>query len=376
MAAKGHLRLIVWSDTWPALYPPDATLERVPWETAPEDVASRAKGLEADAVLAIPPGRDGAGPERLIGLRAHTTLPLWLLAPDGTNPAAGVPRDALEPLQVMASLTPQAVERALGTPDPLRPADRAAPGPQVAVFGPSGGVGASTVAIHLAQVFAAWRLDTVLVDMNLHAPDLALLLRAWPAQDRESRLETYLRNPKTSPVPVQERLALVPGLSDLENLDDVSVGAAVALLERLAPAIRVVDTAPVVTDPAVYAALRGASHLVLVSEDRVACRIHLKRYRRLFLQLGLPWRDALLVVNHTRPGGALVTPTQMEEEIGLRPVSSLPYHPARSAEAPGPRRLDGGARSAIEVLAATILGRTPPKGRAEGTRWRPPVRPR
>lgn len=220
----------------------------------------------------------------------------------------------------------------------------------VAVFAPFGGVGTSTVSLALGRALALWRLPTTLVDLNLHAPDLAAMVGLAP---NEAALETYLGEPSRAPLALDENspLSLVPGLRDLENLDDVAVGNVVALLERLRPAIRVVDTAPVVTDPAVYAALRAASRLVLVAENRPAVRRQLARYRRLFLQLGLPWKDALLVVNTSRPGD--LAAADWEDEVGLRPVCVLPYCAPSSSGEPV---LEGAFRSGIEMLTATIIG--------------------
>ena len=376
MSAPPHLRLIVWADGWPSVYPPDATMERVPWATNPQDVASRAQGLGADAIVAIPPASSSDVQGRLALVRRHTALPLWLLGVEPPFDRDAAEARILAPWTVMRALTPQAVDAA------LRPTDgatvpAATPSPsrtrrdlQVAVFGPRGGAGTSTVAVCLAQTLAAWQLPTVLVDLNLHQPDLAVMTRAW-SDGANARLETYLKEPQTPPIPVENgRFLLVPGLYDLENLDDVTVGSVVTLLEGLRPSVEVIDTAAVVTDPAVYAALRGATHLVLVCEDRVAARLQLKRYRRLFLQLGLPWRDALLVVNHPRPGGPTVSPTQMEEEVGLRPLCVLPYRPGLGAES-GPPRPDGAVRTGIDVLAATIVGRQGQITRPARPPWRP-----
>ena len=375
MSGGSPVRLLLWSDRWPAVYPADAGMERVPWTTRPEHVASRAEGLAAQAVAVCPAGGPDEAAGALSALRRHTALPLWLIVADPAH--AGTLPAGLEPVRLLRDLDPRVVAAALaevgsatrpGGGDPLRTAPRA--DPVVTVFAPGGGAGASTLAAALARTLAGWSLPTVAADLNLHAPVLAVVLGTWTAAGSPAGLEPYLRDPATPPVPVpgSPGLRLVPGLEALENLDDVTVGGVVALLERLGGGARVLDTAPVVTDPAVYAALRSASHTVLVSDDGVSSRLQLKRYRRLFLQLGLGWRDALLVVNHSRPSQAGPSPAEIEEELGLRPLVTLPYRPSLLAAAP-PRRLEGAWRTGVEMLAATIVGRRPP--RPPGWRGRP-----
>lgn len=357
-------RLLLWSDRWPSVYPADAVMERVPWATRPDLVASRARGLAAQAVAVWPPGGTAEAHAALSALRRHTALPLWLLADDAAQPALPT---ALAPLRVLRDLDPRAVAAALAqdaaaptSETDERPRPGPPPDPVVTLFAPSGGAGASTLAAALGTVFATWGQPTVVLDLNLHAPTLAVVTGTWTSTTSPAGLEPYLRNPATPPVPVPgvPGLRLVPGLESLESLDDVNVGAVVSLLEHLRGGIRVVDTAPVVTDPAVYAALRSASHTVLVTDDRVASRLQLKRYRRLFLQLGLGWRDVLLVLNHSRPAPPGPLPEELEEELGLRPLVTLPHRPALASSAP--MRLDGALRAGVETLAATIVGRRPP----------------
>jgi hypothetical protein len=367
--ASARLRLLLWADAWPAVYPADAVVERVAWNIPPTLVASRARGLGAVAIAALPP--DGAprttALDRLRQLRKVTTLPIWLVGDGGGVAPSDAPDltpwrrlTALEPRQVVAAMAAE------GDPHAAAPAVESPPvEPLVTVFSPTGGAGASTVAAALARTLAGWRIATVVVDLNLHAPDQAVLLDA-DRVDPRARLEAYLRDPSTPPLALgrDRGLGLVPGLAELENLDDVRVGNVVALFEHLRPALRVVDTAPVVTDPAVYASLRSASHIVLVGDERVVSRIHLRRYRRLFLQLGLPWREALLVMNRPRPGPGGLSPAQVEEEVGLRPICLLPYRPGLAADGPL-GRLDGSLRVGVETLAATIVGRrAPPRSRA------------
>jgi MinD-like ATPase involved in chromosome partitioning or flagellar assembly len=363
--ARPPLRLALWADAWPALCPPGAVVERIPWRTPPVQVAHRAQGLGAEAVVVLLPVAEREATrwlDRLVELRRHSRLPLWLVGA-GELPSA-FPPAGLEPWRRLRSLDPEAVEAARRPEHAAgEEGERAA---VVTVFSPCGGAGVTTLALALGQTLAAWRIPTVLVDLNLHAPDLAARVGVpAAAADPPVGLEAYLRRPGTAPLPVEAdgSLLLVPGLERLEALDDVRVAHVVALLDRLRPAVRVVDTASVVSDPAVYAALRSASHVVLVSDDRPAHRRHLVRYRRLFLQLGLSWRRALWAVNQTRPGGTPVPSDLLEEEVGIRPAVRIPYRPALAAGDKG-ARADPTARQGVETLAAAILGSGRDKGSA------------
>lgn len=361
--ARSPLRLALWADAWPAVCPPDAVVERIPWRTPPSQVAHRAQGLAAEAVVVLLPVAQREATrwlDRLIELRRHSHLPLWLVGAGELPPT--FPPAGLEPWRRLRSLEPEQVEAVRG-PE-LAAGREGAQATVVTLFSPCGGSGVTTLALALGQTLAAWRVPTVLVDLNLHAPDLAARVGAHAgAADPAARLEAYLRRPGTAPLPVEEdgSLALVPGLERLEALDDVRVAHVVALLDRLRPAVRVVDTAPVVSDPAVYAALRSAGHLVLVADDGPRHRRHLVRYRRLFLQLGLCWGRALWVVNRTRPGGAPVPSDLLEEELGIRPAARIPYRPSLAAGDKG-ARADPVARAAVETLAAAILGSGREKG--------------
>lgn len=194
----------------------------------------------------------------------------------------------------------------------------------VAVFSPLGGSGTSTIAATLALVLAGWRIATTLLDLNLHAPALSELLQVpdYPG------METFLRDPNHRPLrlPPDGYLTLIPGLAELENLDDVSVGRVVQFLERPQSTIQVIDTAPVITDPAVYATLRTASHTVLVIEPRPDAALQLARYRKLFQTTGLGWDTALLVINHTRPTKTSDT-AALAQAAGLSAVWEVPYEP-------------------------------------------------
>lgn len=198
--------------------------------------------------------------------------------------------------------------------------------PVVTVFGVTGGVGTTAAAALLAEAMASRGPSVTAVDLNPHAPYLAEALGLGAPADG---LEAYLRERERAALPFDNAsLYLVPGLSDLGNLDDLSVGSALTLLDRLRPAALVIDVAPVVVDPAVYASLRFATDLVLVAEPRPACLKAAGRLRALFERLGLPWDQATLLVTNTRPGPAGGGPWPRIDwygEIGLSPACELPY---------------------------------------------------
>lgn len=79
--------------------------------------------------------------------------------------------DARDPWAIARVLTTDAVD-----PYPIRPEADPAPGRVVAVWGPAGAPGRSTVAVMLAAELARGGRRTALVDADSHAPSLALML--------------------------------------------------------------------------------------------------------------------------------------------------------------------------------------------------------
>jgi MinD-like ATPase involved in chromosome partitioning or flagellar assembly len=231
--------------------------------------------------------------------------------------------------------------------------------PVTVFFSPRGGCGTTTVLAAVALQFGRWREEAVLVDLNLHHPDLADLFAAdGPVPPLESFFGTDRAPVRTV---AASGLRLVPGLGEVEAAELATVEAVDQLLLRLRGPRLLVDTSSVLGDPATYAALRRATTTVLVVDARRSSRIHVQRYRRTMLQLGLGWSEALLVLNRY-PRAHPLSPEEIASEVGLDLVAVLPEIPElerRGIDSAAGRRL----ASAVERLAAVVAGRPFPEGR-------------
>jgi len=318
-------RVLVWGSEWPWGLPPEVHVELAPPDTPPRLVASRAEGLGALAIAILPP-MSVSDPATLRYLRTQTSLPLWLIT-GGTHP--DWVDGALMPYRILVRLDARQLQQAIQDPQPA-PVPR---GPVLTLFAPgSPSTAQVAVALAVARQLEQSGRETVLCDFDLYTPRLALDLDLWPDAPPYPALETFLQDPSAQPlaVPHTRHVRLVPGLYHLEVLDDLTYEDVHNLLQRLAPAVRIVVTSSVVPDAATFAALTAAQPLILVVDDGVASRFHLRRYRNLLLALGLPFRDALLVLDHGSGQDVPLDPRAVEEEIGLAPTVVLPPRPLRS----------------------------------------------
>ncbi len=345
-----RIRLLVWGAEWPYGLPPEVHVEMALPETPPRLVASRATGLGADAIAILAPMAT-ADPGTLQYLRTQTDLPLWLVT--GTS-VPGFLQESLQPYRVLSRLDLRQVEQALAPPGPAH----AGQAPVITLFAPSSLTGQLTsLALAMSRRLEQIGRDTVLCDLDLYTPRLAIDMSVWPDTPPYPGLETFLRDPSRPPlaVPHTQHLRLIPGLYDLESLDDLDDDAVAGLLMRLAPSVRLVVTSPVLVDSGTYAALTQATALVLVVDDSVPARFHMRRYRNLLLALGLPFRHALLVLDHTNGEYPPLDPATIEEEIGLTPTVILPARPPRSPWARGHGRTDPAFQKAVTALVDACL---------------------
>lgn len=345
-----RIRLLVWGSEWPYGLPPEVHVEMAPPETPPRLVAQRAQGLGADAIVVLPPLAT-TDPGTLQYLRTQTDRSIWLVS------QGGVPdflEGSLAPCRILPRLDLPQVERALAPGQ----APTASPSPVITLFAPASPPGSVTsLALAMARRLEQTGRDTVMCDFDLYTPRLAIDLNLWPENPPYPGLERFLRDPGHGPlrVPNSRHLTLVPGLYDLENLDDMDPGDMAALLGRLAPALRLVVTSSVLVDAGTYAALTEATALVLVVDDSVVSRFHMRRYRNVLLALGLPFRHALLVLDHSGGESAPMDAVAVEEEIGLMPVVTLPARPIRSPWTRGPGRSDTAFQKAVSALVDSCL---------------------
>lgn len=343
-----RIRLLVWGNEWPYGLPPEVHVEMAPSETPPRLVASRAAGLGADAIAVLPSLATG-DPTTLHYLRTQTDLPVWLVTGGPTPPWLDA---SLAPYRVLSRLDLHQVERALT--EVVMPSTRQSP--LITLFAPAMPSGQlASLALAMARRLEQMGRDTVLCDLNLYTPRLAIDLNLWPDAPPYPGLETFLQDVVRPPlqVPHTQHLHLVPGLYDLESLDDLTDEQVAGLLGRLPPAVRIAVTSPVLIDAGTYAALTQATTLVLVVDDSVVSRFHMRRYRNLLLTLGLPFRHALLVLDHASGDAPPLDAQAIEEEIGLTPVVILPARPTRSTWARG--RGDPAFQKAVTSLLEACL---------------------
>jgi MinD-like ATPase involved in chromosome partitioning or flagellar assembly len=248
------------------------------------------------------------------------------------------------------SSTPSAAARGAEHPEPAR---EASPGRLVAVWGPTGAPGRSTVALNLAAEAAGLGVRTLLIDADVYggalAPMLAVLdevsglLAAARAANVGALDETALTGHARLVTP---GLSVLTGLPRADRWPQLRPGAFAAVLAaaRSSADLVVVDCGfSLETDEELVfdvAAPRrnGATLQALEDADVVlavgaADPVGLMRLARGVVDLGesVPGVDVRVVVNRVRPSLGWSTEevtTTVQRFTGLRPVAFLPVDTA------------------------------------------------
>jgi len=141
------------------------------------------------------------------------------------------------------------------------------------VHAPKAGVGATTVAAHLALALREADRDVALLDLDLHAGELALVLNVTPEYtlrditENDNRIDSlFLQGTMTRHRSGLELLAapvLLPGESEPPLTESIT-GTVLDLLCSM-HAVTVVDT-PFLPSPAVQAALARANRVLLLTD--------------------------------------------------------------------------------------------------------------
>ena len=296
--------------------------EVVPLAQAPSRLA-REKGVEA--VIAVLPPDPLAALELLTRLAPSAGGGLLAVGPAADARfvlhamRAGV-RDYLDRADLEAELAAALGRLAAG------PAVEAALGKVVAVLGPSGGAGASTIAASLGVALAAEHGSTGLVDLNLESGDLASILDLKPSFN----LADLCKNPTSFDRVMLERsfvkhasgaslLAPPTHLVDARLVRPEGVSRAIDLARSLFPFV-VVDVDHTYRDEQI-AALRLADVLLVVLRLDFNSLRNAHRALEHLNRLGLAGDRVRLVVN--RAGMALeVARAKAEEALG-GPIAHL-----------------------------------------------------
>ncbi|SMH35850.1 AAA family ATPase [Azospirillum agricola] len=223
--------------------------------------------------------------------------------------------------------------------DPASPAGdgRTRPGKLIAVVGARGGVGATTVAVHLAAWLSEARGRTALVDLDLQGGTVALALRLKPgpmpreAVEAPDRVDDLFMERATVAAP--ERLAVLAADEPIKDAVEVGGPAVQALLNRLQLRhdYAVVDVGRP-QGRAARAVLEAASLCVLVGD---ASRPSLRDLVRLRAAApSKPGARVMTVLNRLGAPGELAM-ADLVRTLGEPPSHCLPYRPVPLAVAAG-----------------------------------------
>ena len=169
----------------------------------------------------------------------------------------------------------------------------------IAVMGARGGVGATTVAVNLACVFARWGTNTVLLDLCGQFGDV------WLQTDiKAPTIHDVIRFDLTAKMGRIARLSsgpfVIPSPLLLEEVDEVDVASVSRLLTTLDSKFgRIVLDLPTRLDAISEAALRRADRILLVIDTSMESTTHAKTIMATAKRLGAVGPD--LVLNRSRP---------------------------------------------------------------------------
>ncbi len=250
----------------------------------------------------------------------------------------------------------EAIDGALTAAQPVRTI-----GKLVAVYGPKGGAGCSTVAVGTAVLLAGRPgLSVALVDLDLQFGDVGVLLdvrspnsvRDLVGHDIDAALvdETFVRH--------ETGLRVLPapaaiGLSDPG--DGETIARALDALRRHFSVV-VCDLAPVLDDVAIRT-LRAADCVVLVTKPELTA---LKSLSRVLNMKDLALDEHALVVANRLPSRGSLTESEVERSLG-RPIAvSIPSDGAAIVDAANrgiavvDSRIRTRAHRAYQDLAAAV----------------------
>ncbi len=237
----------------------------------------------------------------------------------------------------------------------------------VAIVGARGGVGATTVAIHLAWYLAdRQKRRTLLLDLNLQNGDCALALNLRPTPGLREALANPLRIDgvflERAMTVHGERLFVLsaeePLRSDTEFRDEA--------VETLIRALRtqfhyIIVDVPLLPGEPYHRSLEMADIRVIVADQTLRSVRDTVRLRYALGEGNAAHRN-LLILNRSGEGGRHSMTLAEMGKVDLRPKIVIPFRPKLFTAAGLPRR--GRFIEAVAALAAEISGHLP-----ERTPW-------
>jgi pilus assembly protein CpaE len=246
-------------------------------------------------------------------------------------------------------------------------------GRMIAVFSSKGGCGTSFVATNLAAATAS---NTLLVDLNLQAGDLALFLGLDPKYsfadmaEKVDRLDNALIASVVAPY--SSNLSLLAAPREADSADEIKPEHVFAVLDRLREAYDLVVLDPQHTfDSITLAALDQADEIVLVLTLDIPAIRSTQRALEIFDRLGYPRNKIRIVVNRWSKQIDLDL-RQVEKFLGEPVIGFIPsdYQTAVTSINLGQPLVqsESGSRIAQEIrrIAGTLNGSVAPE----------PVKPR
>ncbi len=233
-------------------------------------------------------------------------------------------------------------------------------GKVVAVVGSRGGVGATTLAIHLALHLANQQSRRVtLLDLDLHTGGCALALNLKPTPG----LREALANPLRIDSVFLDRTMAIHGerlfvLSAEEPLR-VDAGFTAEAVDKLVGVLRtqfhyIVADVPRIPGSAYWQALDTADLRVIVADQTLRSVRDTVRLREAF-NAGRAEHSNMLVVNRSGEGGRRAMTLAEMTKVKLQPNFVIPFRP-KLFTAPGPLRR-GALTEVVAALAGEISGR-------------------
>ena|SRR5271165_5949700 len=242
-------------------------------------------------------------------------------------------------------------------------------GKVVAVVGARGGVGATTLAIHLALHLANQQSRRVmLLDLDLQTGDCALALNLKPTLGLREALANPLRIDnvfldRTTAIH-SERLFVLSAEEPLRADAEFTAEA----IDRLLGVLRtqfhyIIADVPRISAPAYWHALDTADLRIIVADQTLRSVRDTVRLREGFGAGGAGPSD-MLVINRSGEGGRRAMTLEEMAKVKLQPNFVIPFRPSLFA-APGPIR-----RGALTEVVAALAGEISGRGVARKQWWR------